>query len=233
MVTGEAQILVSRDPNDGEAMWKLKSRSKFKLQSHLNLDLLDFLVDLQEKVVPFMEQESIDIFTCHQRDNQKFRAHPNYRGKGPWRDWAWVNWDSWGNLPSHIWCFVDLKALNRGHPMIKHGGINVKSGVYAVVETAIVHQPAAADVPDTEALHTPIIKDGVIADDDGLVHSWVFYLADVEAILGPCCVVPHIGGPFNRYFVVRPRTEWNEVFIRWLESPHKDDGGIEMSDEEV
>ena len=49
----------------------------------------------------------------------------------------------------------------------------------------------------------------------------VFYLADVEAFVEPCCVVPDLGGPGNRYFVLKPRNKWAKEFVRWIEDPHK------------
>jgi hypothetical protein len=54
-------------------------------------------------------------------------------------------------------------------------------------------------------------------------------------------VVPDIGGPPNRYFVVKPRNEWPREFTYWLEEPHRydemdsltlDDEIISDSDEE-
>ena len=53
-----------------------------------------------------------------------------------------------------------------------------------------------------------------------MVDERTFYLADKEAFVGPCCVIPDIGGPSNRYFVVKPRNEWAAEFIHWIEDPH-------------
>jgi hypothetical protein len=33
-------------------------------------------------------------------------------------------------------------------------------------------------------------------------------------------VIPDIGGPKNRYFVVKPRSEWSGDFTKWLMDPH-------------
>ena len=40
--------------------------------------------------------------------------------------------------------------------------------------------------------------------------------------MDPCCVIPDIGGPANRYFVVQPRNSWAGLFVKWVEEPHKD-----------
>ena len=143
-----------------------------------------------------------------------------------------MDWGDWGSLPSHIWCFVDLEALNLDIPKIEFGGVMVKPGMCAVVETAILEENNGDESIQTEGLHTPILKDDVVADADGFVKKWVFYLVDAAAFEEPCCIVPDIGGPMNSHFVVCPRREWMSVFTMWLEAPHKDDGDMQMSDDE-
>ncbi len=68
----------------------------------------------------------------------------------------------------------------------------------------------------------PVLKE-VSFDADGDVVNRRFYLADVEAIMDPCAVVPDIGGPKNRYFVVKPRNTWAKDFIQWINDPHTND----------
>jgi hypothetical protein len=36
----------------------------------------------------------LPIFTEYNRDGTVFRAHNNYRSKGPWHDWCWIEWDT-------------------------------------------------------------------------------------------------------------------------------------------
>ena len=49
----------------------------------------------------------------------------------------------------------------------------------------------------------PLMKDTPVQDDEDDVPNRTFFLADVDAIVGPCCVVPNIGGPMNSYFQVK------------------------------
>ena len=49
--TGETGIEVWRDDSTGETMYRLLSRSKFKAQMRWQPSIVDFLVELQEKVV--------------------------------------------------------------------------------------------------------------------------------------------------------------------------------------
>ena len=39
-------------------------------------------------------------------------------------------------------------------------------------------------------------------------------------LFAPCCVVPDLGGPSNRHFVLKPRNQWAKEFVRWIEDPH-------------
>ena len=55
----------------------------------------------------------------------------------------------------------------------------------------------------------------VLLDEDGNVHR-SFYLADTNAITGPCCVVPDVEGPKNSYFLITSREEWPDLFVSWL-----------------
>ena len=55
-------------------------------------------------------------------------------------------------------------------------------------------------------------------------------MAPTDAFLYPACVVPDIGGPANRYFYIHPRTYWPNLYMKWLDHPHKDDA---ISDEEL
>jgi hypothetical protein len=112
---------------------------------------------------------------------------------------------------------VALKNLPKGRNSINHGGIRVNDGVYAVVESSELDlTPGEIEMSD---LLIPYMKTVEIGDD-GLVGRRTFYLADTEAFVGPCCSVPDIGGPTNRYFVVKSRDLWAEEFLRWVDDNH-------------
>jgi hypothetical protein len=68
-------------------------------------------------------------------------------------------------------------------------------------------------------LFTPITKD-VELDENGIVTNRTFFLADTEAFCDPCCVIPNLGGQSNHYFVVKPRNQWLNEFLRWVEDHH-------------
>lgn len=217
--TGEAKIEVFAD-DEGEACFNLVSQSKFSGKSKLNTFLVEFLLDLQTKAFGEGSSNSLPIYTLHRRDGQIFRGHPNYRGKGPWRDWVWVKYEGYPPTASHIWCFVVLKNMPTGRESLEHGGIVLKDGTYAVVETATLEDSADTNTAFKSDLLTPIYKEGVQIFDDGTVGHRTFYLADTEAFLEPCCVIPDIGGPCNKYFAMEGRNYWAKCFAKWVCDSH-------------
>ena len=44
------------------------------------------------------------------------------------------------------------------------------------------------------------------------------------AIVGPCVVIPDIGGRPTAYFEVKPRRKWMTECVDWLKSPHQPGG---------
>ena len=219
--TGDAQIKVFLDEETGEASFSMQSKSKFVHKTRWNPELIQFLIDLQNKVEPFLAAAYMPILTCHKRKGQVFRGHPNYRGKGPWKDWVWIDWGAqYGRLPAHIWCFVvlkDCKGMPSGRNSIQHGGIPLQAETYAVIENATLVEGNSTGM--NSDLFQPIMKD-VELNDAGIITKRTFYLANTEAFSDPCCVIPNLGGASNAYFVVKPRNQWAGEFLRWVEDQH-------------
>ena len=140
--------------------------------------------------------------------------------QGPWKDWALVDWGGGhGVLPSHIWCFVDLKGLPLGCSTLEYGGIQLQDGVHAIVEVATYDEEPDEDAQDEDVVPSDLFVsltlevDAIDDDDDGDVTARQFFLAPVTAIVGPCIVILDVGGATNGYFQVKPRREWKDEFI--------------------
>jgi hypothetical protein len=204
---------------DGTPNFHLGGRSKFKDGSRWSTNVIDFLFDLQGLISQETKgiKYELPIFTKHKRGDQVWRAHPNYMGKGPWRDWAWVKYDKAGEFCCHLWCFVMIPDL--GRKRIDFGGTWLEKGTFAVMESAELADEME-DVRKGDLLQ-PILKE-VVMDSDGKVVRKKLYLANTDAFAAPACVVPDIGGPPNRYYVIEPRTTWHEHFINFIESPHEE-----------
>ncbi len=125
-----------------------------------------------------------------------------------------------------------------GRDTIQHGGIALKDGVFAIVETAKLDDGSSEsyrgnekdDDSSTEEeeqdlvnsdLLIPFLKEVELGGGrGGKGPKRTFFLADTEAFSDPCCMIPDLGGPPNRYFVVRPRNEWAGEFLRWVRDQH-------------
>ena len=222
--TGNTRISIFED-DDGDPCYKVLGKSKWAKNTKWLDQIVEFLNDLQNSVSKYIPNGQIMVHTEHKRDSVVWRAHPNYRGTGQWKDWVMVDWGpGYGVLPAHIWCFVDLTMFNSGTETVEFGGISIKSGTYAVVECAEFDE-------DTELIaesdiFVPISLEiaGVRTDEDGKRTTIrKFYLADCEAFHGPCSVVPDIGGERNAYLQVKPRREWASIFTDWVKEPHSQD----------
>jgi hypothetical protein len=144
----------------------IHTRSRNTERVAWDTELLGFLLDLQDLVQANGEENPLGIFTMHRRKDQIFRDHPDFWGKGPWRDWVWVDWGAcWGRLPCHIWCFVVINE-KAGKQRLKYEGIALAPGTYVVVETTELEEN------ETELgksdLMMPICKD-IDLDEAGLV----------------------------------------------------------------
>ena len=217
--TGDTQIWVGLSKEDGMPEFCLGGRSKFKKRTRWSNDLVQFLYDLQGLLSERLGQEhELQIFTSHKRGSQMWRGHPNYRGKGHWRDWAWVDYGVDGEFCCHIWCFVAVPRIP-GRGRLEYGTTWLEEGTFAVVETSKVGKPLEGE--RVSELLMPLNKDAHI-DSTGHVTKKIFSLANTSAFTAPACVVADIGGPPNRYYVVEPRDRWGDIFIDWLESGKAD-----------
>ena len=231
--TGGTRIKVYEDVTDKNqtvAMFEMLSRSATQQNSVWSQEVIDFLNSLQNLVIEHIPDSFLPIMSQHQRGSHTFYGHPNFRSSGPWKDWALIDWGTgWGILPSHVWCFIGLRNMPKGNQKLEYGGVTLQDGVYAVVEVAdYVKDDEAAAQSD---LFIPLELEVKGMDADGDVEGRRFYLANTEAIVGPCCVIPDIGGPTNAYFQVKPRREWSDMFVTWLKEPHNQDVML-FSDEE-
>lgn len=227
--TDDAMIRVWWDEDDNSVGFNMVSKSQFAKKTQMNSELLQFLYDLQVKTKDYLQSDFLPIFTRHQRGDVIFHAHPNYRGQGPWRDWAVIDWGAgYGQLPCHLHAFVELEGMPTGQETLEYGSIRLTDGVFAVVEEARIDENELG----RSDLFVPFLKTVREMNDDGAVVARTFYLAPTEAIVKPCAMVADIGGPKNRYFYVKPREEWSKMFAAWLNRPHHEDEMSDVEDED-
>ena len=217
--TGGSRIRIFEDSdNEHIPSFEMLSRSKTQQKKTVWVqEAVDWLNALQNLVIEFIPEPHLQVFTQHKRGETVFYGHPNFRSSGPWKDWALIDWgEGWGTLPSHIWCFVELRNMPIGSKRLQFGGITLQDGVFAMVE---VGEYSLDDALQSD-LFIPLSVEVDGVDAKGEVTGRKFYLANTDAIVGPCCVVPNIGAEQNAYFQVKPRREWSKLFVEWLKQPH-------------
>jgi len=184
----------------------------------MDRDYLAFLLKVQQKCLPHVHN-FVPIKSEHHRKGDVFRGHPDYRGHGEWHDWALFDWGNYGDLPGETWSFVDLTALPDG-VSLDIDGVVVNKGTHAVIESTTYVEDD--DGAFESGLFTKIRKEVLAQNLDGSMRYRKFYLADVEGIVRPACVVPDINEDDKLlYYEVRPRSQWSDNFKSWLMDTHK------------
>ena len=185
--------------------------------------LLFYILQVQNVLSSWIK--FIPVCAQHTRSGQIFRSHPNFRGKGPWRDWVMVKWTS-GDYPSKIWGFLDLSLLPEAVSVKLHDDTVVRKGVWAVIESANDVNPPAVkkgqEPPRPSEMFKHIRLEAASYDAQGLPAERKFYLVDVETFKQPLVVIPNMGTKCD-YLMMTPKDQWAEDFKRWIHAVHKED----------
>ena len=227
--TGGMKMVVSENETTKEAEYKIITRMKNKDGVKVEMQLLQFVLTIQKELATITSV--IPICAEHCRGGQIFRSHPNFLGKGPWRDWVMIRWTT-GDLPAKLWGFLDLSAIPEGTEMaLSVGKDSVEKGIYAIIESADYieedENPGPTDI--TSDLFRECLLETEMLNDAGDIVQRRYYLVDVESFIGPMVVIPNIGAtPKCKYFEMTPKAEWAEQFARWIDMDHKDDA-MEMA----
>jgi hypothetical protein len=225
--TGGMTVNVFKDEVTRSIEFRVVTRMEEKHKVLLDTQFLEFAYQLQEDLAEILPK--MPIRAEHSREGVIFRSHPNYRGKGMWRDWVMIQWET-GPYPAQIWGFVDLSSLPEGlHVDITnvHGVTEVQRGVFAIVESCDYEEE---DEPLSD-IFRPIVLETSSLTDGGEVDKRKFYLVDTECFKEPLVVVPDIGcDPKCKFLIMSPRAQWAEDFAAWLDMDHQIDEA-EMQEE--
>ena len=184
---------------------------------HWDNEIVKYLFKVQQETGK-CGVEKLPILTEHKRGNFIFRAHPNFRGKGLWNDWALFDWGNHGELACEIYCFIDLRRAPTNFQCVVDG-CTIEHAVYAVVESSRWELNEDNEPNTSSELFKPLKKDIELDDDGQTIKKRIFYLAEVDSIVAPLCVIPDIGMDPSRYYSVAPQEEWSTMFLDWLNSP--------------
>ena len=222
--TGGMKLEVEWDEDAQQPTYFVKSRMKNIQNVRVQLDLLEYYWKIQEAVAALLP--NAPFFAEHKRNGVVFRSHPNYRGKGSWRDWVMIQWNV-GNFPAQIHGFVDLTDLPDNAQVPFEDGMTLGKGVYAIVMSC-EYLDEDDDSFEGSDMWRQLVLDVGELDDEGMVVERKYYLVDTETFKEPIVVFPDIGAkPACRYLMMTPRPKWVKDFVDWLEMPHAHDK-IEM-----
>ena len=70
-------------------------------------------------------------------------------------------------------------------------------------------------------------------DGNGDIVGHRFYLAETEAFVGSCAMIPDIGWPPNRHLKVTNPGQWHTEFEAWVRSPHDMDDMNEQEGDDM
>lgn len=210
---GGPQMHVYYDTSAKEFCAYILRRGTGRVPVKVEQSLLDFVGGLQECVQDYCK--SMPVYPNHHREGCIFRATSGFMGSA-WRDWVIIDWgEEEGHLPCHIMGFVDLMALPENCGLSYGPSGDLYSGLFAIVEVTVQTEPED-DV--RSELFIPYEK--VVGGFTGkFVSHNVYYLADVEAFVRPCAVIPDYGAQANCYLLLKDRARWKKDFERWLEEP--------------
>lgn len=222
--TGGMVFQVFKNNKTDEIEFQVMTRMKGKDDLKQDEGLLFYLNEVQQKLADWFE--FVPVCAEHNRSGQIFRSHPNYRGKGPWRDWVMIKWNT-GSNPAKIWGFIDISALPSGVSVRVDARSVVRSGVWAVIESCNYKKDPPVKKgqtpPPVSTIFKHVILDANSYDkNDGSVTERKFYLVDVETFQDPLVVIPNVGTKCE-FLVMAPRDKWSEDFNRWIHAVHKFD----------
>ena len=180
--------------------------------------LVDYIGKLQEHLKNYYTY--LSIYPNYTRKGHIFRASTKFMCKA-WRDWAIIDWgEDEGNLPCHLMGFIDLSDLPDDYEVDYRNYGVIGKGIFAIVEVA--QKVTEEDDTVRSELFVPYAKE-VGGFTGKFVSHNKYYLADVEAIVGPAALIPDIDGPANHYLYLKDRAKWRKDFERWLEKPSEED----------
>jgi hypothetical protein len=222
-ITGGMMFGVTEDEETKAIGFHVYTRMKSKDKLQHDSGFLHFVLQIQKKTSEWLD--FIPVCAEHNRNGQIFRSHPNYRGKGVWRDWVMIRWNT-GDYPAKIWGFLDLSELPERVSVRVDDSTLVSKGVWAVIESCNYAPEPAAQRPSE--LFKPIILDALSYEADGFPKRRKFYVVDVDSFKQPLVVIPNIGTKCE-FLMMTPRDQWSEDFKKWLQAAHREDR-LEMED---
>jgi hypothetical protein len=211
---GGIKLTTYMDLESNSVQFRLHSRMNDANKLFLNTQFLEFVHQIEVDIGHAAGK--ITISGEYVRSSIIFRAHPNFRGKGLWRDWVMIRWQT-GDFPAQIWGFMDFRALPGGQSFPLTNGAVVSKGIWAIVESCFFKK-TDPNLP-ASALFRHLVLETMSNYPDGSVRERKFYVVDVETFQKPIVVIPNVGTKKD-YIMMQSRQQWSDDFVQWVMAPH-------------
>ena len=201
---------------------------------------------LRDQVFPHVNGNCIHLLTECKREGVLFRAHPAYKDKEAWQDWAYINWEGTGDVPGQLMVYIDLK--NMREPFVVENNTIDTPGIYAIihsVQEGLEYRPHKAVCSDDEKYkaHTSsrlvfyamkIINEGKSVASmqpkkkakntssytqiqDNIPFPRL-YIVSCDSIASECVAIPDYGSSRKHgYLFLRSRKQWSDQFFKLME----------------
>jgi hypothetical protein len=122
--------------NDSGIFSTYHNQSKREISEWMDLELQASIHALiREHILPNVHGNEVSLLTQCKRNGIIFRAHPCYKGKTAWQDWAYIDWEDAGLIPAQMLIFVDLTNLKQ--PFVLHENPIDVPGIYAIAHSLV------------------------------------------------------------------------------------------------
>jgi hypothetical protein len=201
-----------RDQADGGIIWKNKENDG--LLPLLGESVLGFVGRLllpnfghvveATTIMPAHKTLEIPFYTEYVRHGTIYRAHPKYRGKNPYYDWAFVRWVFDATTPNGEETIHNI--IGRIHGFIRHPDGNLM---------AIVHSCKYG----TNEQHGVFGTFWHLEYENETVPRPKFSLVNVDCLEHHACMIPYIDHDSYMWVHIWDPSEWPGCFQR-IEPPH-------------
>ena len=160
--------------------------------------------------------ENIEFYTQHNRDDTIFRGDPCWDKNGPWYDWAYVNWGKNQRIPAKILIYIDLRSTFKKRFQYNDCVIS-SGGVYAIGYSLFC--PTG-----TKPHNISLLMDwGALEKQED--DNFKLCIFDTNAIEDPCLAVPYKKTEniinATEWIFIKPRNSWSDILVHHLSHPEE------------
>lgn len=161
---------------------------------------------------------NLKFFTLHNRQQNVFRADPNYQDQICWYDWAIINWSE-EKIPAKLLLFMELEEEQFLQPFQYESSIIDMPGQYAIAYSI----PSITNLQPAHST-SQLVQYGTIDLDSE--HFPKLYIFHVDCIFSPISAVPYKVQEdvikATEWIFLKPKSDWYSIFTSFITNTLKD-----------